>query len=190
MKKPSMLIPLFTICLIACNEPVKGTNNDNVTEVQTSVEQTKEGWKIHDHPAYSISYPNNEWTLDNSGLMGTSVLILKDGAADFRDNINVYIEDLTGKNIVLDKYIELSKKQIGQYITDYKSLESKRLNINGDECQMIVYNGVQGVFSLQWKQYYYIKDQKAYVVTYTRKQDHLSDNTDDGGEIMNSFKLK
>lgn len=78
-------------------------------------------WKTIDRPDFSIEYPDS-LALNKSGKMGTIFILFLDQETrkgSFRENINLTIEDLTGKNIDLDKYIKISKEQLNNIITGW-----------------------------------------------------------------------
>ncbi len=149
-------------------------------------------WKIFDQPSYSILYPAT-WELDKSGKMGTSFILfaaLESGQDKFRENVNLLIQDLTGKNIDLDKYTEISEGQIKTMVTNSTLIESKRLRNNTTEYHKIIYTGDQGTFHLKFEQYYMVIDNKAYVLTFTCEQNKFVDYRENAEKILNSFKLK
>lgn len=170
------------ISLIACGQiKQKTTGND-----------TEKGWKSLDESSYSIQYPEN-WELDKSGKMGLSLILLTKQSSpqdQFRDNVNILIQDLQGQNINLDKYVKISEEQIKTMITNGNLIESKRLNENGSEFQKVIYTGEQGVYKLKFEQFYWIKNEKAYVLTLTCELEQFETYKVTGEKIMNSFRLK
>ena len=170
------------ISLIACGQTMqKNTGNE-----------TENGWKSLNESGYSIQYPEN-WELDKSGKMGLSLILLTKPSSpqdQFRDNVNMLIQDLQGQNINLDKYVEISEGQIITMVSNGNLLESKRLSENGSEFQKIIYTGDQGVYKLKFEQYYWIKNGKAYVLTLTCELEQFETYKVTGEKILKSFRLK
>ena len=56
--------------------------------------------------------------------------------------------------------------------------------------QKVIYNDDQGIYKLKFEQYYWVKKEKAYVLTLTCEIDQFEQYIETGEEIMNSFRLK
>jgi len=91
-------ITAFFISLVAC------LSAQNTT--QTDIPDT---WKAINENNYAIQYPDS-FILDKTGQMGTTFILLSKQTSQqdmFRENVNLMIQDLTGKKISLDKYVEI-----------------------------------------------------------------------------------
>jgi hypothetical protein len=162
-----------------------------VATAAISFGQETNNWKQLEQNGYSIEYPN-DWDLDTSGQMGSSFIIFSKQSStqdQFRENINLIIQNLTGYTINLDQYTEISLGQIKTMITNGNILESKRLKANGPEFQKVVYTGDQGIYKLKFEQYYWIKNNEAYVLTFTTEVDQFDSYKETGEKILNSFIL-
>jgi len=161
-------------------------------ESQTTKSNTQNDWKTLDENGYSIKYPDG-WELNKSGQMGTSFMLLTQlsSAQDkFRENVNLIIQDLTGQNIDLSKYVEISEGQIKSLGANGNLLESKRLNSNGKNFQKVIYSLKQGIYNLNIEQYYWVEKDKAFVLTLTCETSEFPKYKETGEKILNSFKLK
>jgi len=150
------------------------------------------GWKILKTTEYSIQYPST-WDLDQSGGYNTQFLLLsplESKGDNFRENINLVIEDLQGKDIDLDQYTTLAKDQIKKYITNVNFLETTTVGKKPDIHEKVIYTGDQGVYHLNFEQYYWVKNGNAYVVTLTCEQNKVAAFKETGESIMNSFVVK
>jgi hypothetical protein len=173
---------LFVLGLLSCGEkkpvPVPADNSD--------------GWKTVTTDAYTIRYPST-WTLDNSGRMGMTLQIfsaLSSPDDKFRENVNLVIQDLSGQPVKkLDQYMLLSENQIKTMLADPEILSCERSNRDGQEFQNIQYTAKQGIYKLRFQQYCTIKNEKAYVLTFTCVADEFEKYREVGGKIMDSFKL-
>jgi len=173
-----IIIAIMTTCGQAKQKNMQNANPTN--------------WKTLEQRDYTIKYPDS-FELNTSGQMGTSFLLFfKQSSANemFRENINLIIQDLKGLNISLDGFVEISENQIKTLITDGILIESKRFKKDNSEFHELIYTGKQGVYELKWKQYFTIKNEKAYILTLTTEVEQFETYKTVGEEIMNSFKLK
>ena len=176
-----LLIPLF-----ACAQ----TTNKKVSEAKNPTINV--GWKIFDQPDFSIQYPSS-WNLNQNGPMGMSFIILSARESEqdkFSENVNLIIQDMTGKDIDLNKYTTNSEEQIKTLATNSALIESKRIKKGKAEYHKIIYTADQGIFHLKMEQYYWVIKQKAYVLTFTSEQNKYADFVERGEKIMNTFILK
>lgn len=146
-------------------------------------------WKTLEDSELMIKYPGN-WEINQSGIAGTKFILFSPHSQSpaFRDNINLIIQDLKGQNIDLKKYVEISTDQIKQLITNGKILSSETTTANPKH--KIIYTGSQGQLNLKWQQYYWVKNEKAYVLTFTADQNSFDKQMESVNQIMDSFKIK
>ena len=161
-------------------------------ESNSTAKGTNPKWKTFDGANYSIQYPP-EWELNQSGQMGTTFILfslLESSQDQFKDNVNLLIQDLSGYNIDLDKYAEISEGQVKTMITNSTLIESKRIKNGSEEHHRMIYTGDQGVFHLKYEQYYWVNNDKAYVLTLTCEQTKFANYKEIGESILNSFTFK
>ncbi len=148
-------------------------------------------WKSIKDNDFTIEYPEN-WELNKSGQMGTKFILfskLSNSTDKFRENVNLIIQDLTGSNITLDKYVEISENQIRTLVTNGKIIETNRNTEKEFEYHKMIYTGKQGVFDLKFIQYFWVLENKAFVLTFTTEIDEFDNFVQIGKKIMNSFKI-
>ena len=148
-------------------------------------------WKSLTDKDFTIEYPDN-WDLDKSGQMGTKFYLfskLSDSSDKFRENVNLIIQDLTGLNLSLDKFVDVSEKQITRMITNGKIVESKRVSNKEFEFHKMIYTGKVGTLDLKFIQYYWVLDNKAFVLTFTSEIKEFDNYVEVGKKIMDSFKI-
>ena len=153
--------------------------------------QSKE-WNSLAENNYSIQYPN-DWEVNKSGLMNTSFILLSQLTSQtdqFRENVNLIIQDLKGLNIDLDKYVVLSESQVKTMITDGNIISSDRVKNKEFEFQKVIYTGKQGIFELKFEQYYFIHNDKAYVLTLTCEENEFNTYKIIGEKILDSFSIE
>lgn len=149
-------------------------------------------WNSLNDKDYSIQYLE-KWKLNKSGQMGTSFILFSQLTSDndqFKENVNLIIQDLSEHNIDLNKYVEISEGQIKKMITDGNIISSNRIKKNETEFHKVIYTGKQGVFDLKFEQYYWVQNGKAYVLTLTCEVNEFNDFKDIGERMLDSFKIK
>jgi hypothetical protein len=150
------------------------------------------GWKNFDGTNYFVQYPPN-WELNQNGQMGASFIFfspLENDKDQFKENVNLLVQDLTGRNIDLDKFVEISEGQVKTMITNSTLVESTRMKSPNPEFHKMIYSGDQGIYHLKFEQYFWIINQQAYILTLTCEQTKFSDYKETGEKILNSFLFK
>ncbi|HUR31878.1 MAG TPA: PsbP-related protein [Saprospiraceae bacterium] len=140
---------------------------------------------------FKLQYPES-WTLDTSGQWGAAVMIfspLESEADQFNENVNVLIQDLTGQNINLEKYKQITEEQITTLATDGKIIESAIVMIGNEESFRFMYTMTQGIFKLKISSVCLIHNDQAYLITFTGEVDQFDDYKSIGEQILNSFAL-
>ena len=181
-----ILTTLLLFALVACGQ----TNTKNKSANDNNKEVS--GWKTFSGANYTIQYPPN-WELNQSGQMGTSFILLSPLENDkdqFKENVNLLVQDLTGRNIDLDKFVEISEGQVKTMVTNSTLIESTRMKNANPEFHKMVYSGDQGIFHLKFEQYFWVINQQAYILTLTCEQNKFSDYKENGEKIINSFLFK
>lgn len=163
----------------------------NQSRVNDELKEAPQKWESLHESGYSIQYPH-DWTLDKSGQSGTSFIVLSQQKSPddlFRENVNLLIQDLSGLNIDLDKYTEISLDQVRTMLTKGKITENVKRSARGLPYQKVVYTGIQGIYEISCQQYYWVRDNKAYVLTLTCETDKVETYQETGEMILNSFKF-
>ena len=156
------------------------------------IQSSVDGWKTYMKDQYSIQYPAN-WELDTLGKMGTSFILfagVENQGEEFKENVNLIVQDLANSNTDLAKFVELSEGQIKKYITNAKIFESKRISVNNTEYHRIIYTGDLGILHLEWEQYYLIVKDKAFILTLTCEKKKFAKDRALAEQILSSFKVK
>lgn len=148
-------------------------------------------WKTFSQDLISIEYPE-DWEIQSPGQMGTKFILfspIRNQEDQFRENINLIIQDLSGHHMSMDQYVEASQQQIKNLITDGKLMESERIEKGGEQIHKIIFIGKQGMFELKFEQHYRIENDQAYVLTLTCIATEFDDYRERGEQIMDSFKI-
>lgn len=148
--------------------------------------------KNYNTDAYNILYPES-WKPDTSKMMGTDLVIfspLENEEDKFSENINIMIQDLDNQNIDLERYKEISDNQIRELFADSEVFESAVIKSNGADYYKMIYTMMQGDFRLKITSICFIKNDKAYLATFTVELDKYDNYKKVGNEILSSFKLR
>jgi hypothetical protein len=171
----SLLILLLTLSISAQQ---KNNNSDTFKNI------TRE--------RYSVDYPGS-WSIDTSKIFGTDLLLRSprtDSLDDFRENMNVFVQDLHGQNYDLFKMGQESEAQIKNMVTDVEIIDSKLDSTASHQCYIIKYKGRQGKNLLTTIQHYYLKDEVGIALTFTIKGGKEAEYVPLAEKMLASFKLK
>ncbi|XLS29851.1 hypothetical protein ACJD0Z_03275 [Flavobacteriaceae bacterium M23B6Z8] len=139
---------------------------------------------------YQISYPEN-WQIDQSGSRGTAFIIYMPSpgeVAGFKDNINLMVQDLTGYDLDLQGFTDLSLKQLEQMIKGVEVVSNDRKNDGNHDYQRLVFSSFQAGFDLKFEQRYWVIGKKAYVLTVTYLQKNASAQEPIIEKVFDTFK--
>lgn len=145
--------------------------------------------RIFDHKNYKLQYPKS-WRLDTSGMLGAELFLfspLENQTDKFSENINLIIQDLTGQNIDLEKYKDITDSQINEFVTEPKVFESSIIKKDKNEYYRINYTMTQGKLRLNITSHCIIRNEKAYLITLTIELDKYEQYKKVGEEILFSF---
>ncbi len=154
--------------------------------------ENKEDWLEYDSNKFSIQYPS-DWQLDTSKTMGIDVILMSEleGFQDnFRENVNVLVQDLAGTNIGLTEFATISEQQVETLITDSSIEYSMKEEGPAGEFHRVIYTGKQGIYNLKCEQYYFVKNERAYVLTFTAPVEKFDEYVEKAELIMDSFDFK
>ena len=178
------LFLIFAISALAC-----GQSQPKKSKIKK--EKLSE-WKSLSNDKFEIKYPS-DWDVDQSGLMGTSFLIfsqITDESDNFKENVNLLVQDLSENKLTLDTFVESSENQIETAFVNGKLISSDRIKNNGREYHKLVFAGEQQIYDLQFEQYYWVIEDEAYVLTLTCEIDQFNNYKEVGEKILNTFKIK
>jgi hypothetical protein len=138
---------------------------------------------------YSITYDSG-FRLDESGSNGTEFYLFSQKVKpgdDFVENINLIIQDLGTLKYDLNQFVTLSENQIK---TNGKLIESARKKSSEKEYHLLIFEGKFNGLDLKFLQYDFVKNDKAYILTFSAKKNEFADNQKKMELIMNTFELK
>ena len=141
---------------------------------------------------FIIRYPAS-WQTDDSKKLGAELFLFSPLETDndkFRENVNILIQDLKGQGIDLAKYKEITDKQLADFGTNGKLYESVIDNTGNIPVYRISYMMVQQGFRLRIISKCFIKNQKAYLVTFTSEFEKFDKYESEAKQIIETFEVK
>ncbi|WP_281227228.1 PsbP-related protein [Flavobacterium aquiphilum] len=179
--KHKLLLLLLVVVLgfIGCQKSQK---------VETGISKVENGTKEISRNGYFIRY-DASFRLDESGKNGVEFYLFtptKPGD-DFSENINLMIQDLGVLKYDLDQFVAISEKQIK---ASGKLIESTRKKTDGQEYQILIFEAKFNGLDLKFLQYDFVKNDKAYVLTFSAKQSEFENYRKEIEKVMNTFKLE
>jgi serine/threonine-protein kinase len=124
--------------------------------------------------------------------MGTEFIIFSPSENEndkFSENVNGLIQNLRGQDIDLGKYKEITDKQLTEMVTDCKVFESSIIKDGNKEYFRTIYSMTQGKLKLKITSICFIKNEKAYLLTFSAEFDKYEQYKKVGDEILSSFSL-
>jgi hypothetical protein len=140
---------------------------------------------------YKLKYPET-WRLDTSGSLGPELFVfspLENDTDKFSENVNVLIQNLQGQNINLEQYKQITDKQLSDLATDGKIYESSILKTDKGEFFRITYAMTQGKYRIKITSICFIRNDKAYLATFSSEFDKYDNYKEVGEQILSSFSL-
>ena len=140
---------------------------------------------------YKLKYPET-WRLDTSGNLGPELFVfspLENDTDKFSENVNVLIQNLQGQNINLEQYKQITEKQLADLATDGKIYESSILKTDKGEFFRITYAMTQGKYRIKITSICFIRNDKAYLATFSSELDKYDNYKEFGEQILSSFSL-
>ena len=179
-------ITLIFILLICSISFVQGQSKGSELKSNDKIE-----WETFTQNNFSIEYLS-EWRLDTTSQKGASFFLFSERSSKedkFSENINLVIQDLSGYDISMDQFVELSENQIKTLITNGKIVSSQRIKGEDLDYHRLSYTGTQGIFELMFVQHFWLVDNSAYVLTLTSEVDQYDNYKDVGNKMLNSFEI-
>lgn len=165
------------------NNSSKNNTSKNDTSDKNSSANTS-SWKSYSGDGYSIKL-SSDWS-KSRGSSAVDIAFAYDGATvndDFTENINVVIQDLTGYDLDLESYKDLSLDQYDDL--DYEVEDIYKKTIDGAKGYFCKVTCVESGINCVILQYFTVLDNNAYVFTFASDEDDFYDLED---EVMGIFE--
>jgi hypothetical protein len=174
MKKHILLLVAITISLLSFSQ-----------------EKSDSDWSTLDENDFSVDYPNS-WQLNTSGKMNSVFFLHSEPETNdtFSENINLITQDLSQQKMSLTEFVDLSLDQVKTALPDSEIIKSEFKEKKGTQYYEVIWKGYVADNNLQFKQYLFMKDNNAYILTFTALQSTFDAYLPKVNKIFNSFKLK
>lgn len=158
-------------------------------------------WSSYSDDYFSISYPANWMVIENKAQdvpTINEIIIFSEASGNIA--FNVVIENLSGYNLTLEKYMELGEMQLELAadaitpINTYTNGNAIKVNIDGADAYKIIYilnlGNVEGVeIKAKNMQVMTLKGEKAYILTYQVLNNEFDNYVDIVDKMIETFKF-
>ena len=135
---------------------------------QTAVDSVKvpENQKVI-KKAYTLTVPST-WRIDNECREEICSIFspadtLGEAYDRFVENINITVNKLNNPAYTVDQYAAYSIKYLPSVVKNFVVVDKKKLRSNA---YRVTYKGEKSNYNQTWRQYYYIKNSKVYIITF------------------------
>ncbi len=146
---------------------------------------------LYENPnqGFRIDYPDT-WSAQNrDDFFATGVVFfspLEDDSDQFKERVSILIENLAN-DTSLTQYTEQSLAEIKR-LSDPDVDEAQKINLGENKGRQIVYSGEENGRPVQRMQTWLVKDNQAYVITYTAKPDSYDKYLPTVEKMIESFQ--
>ncbi len=140
---------------------------------------------------FSISYPGN-WELNTQLVPGIyfQAFSPKEGPNDrYRESVNVVIEDLNGKQVSEQQYIDATKKNLFFNVKDYHLIKAGETMMGSYKAYEIIYTGKLDLYNLKFRAVISFFEKRAFIITYSSDLISYDKFYPEANKIMSSIKL-
>lgn len=138
---------------------------------------------------FSITFPKNWETKE--GIAGAVVASLSPRESDsdnFRENVNIVIEDLP-KDLTSEEYYQAGIVNLRK-VPEFKEEQKGKMTVDGKEAVWLIASHKSSNVSAKMIQYYVVKGKRAYVITGTALADTFAKYKPQFDQIAQSFKTE
>lgn len=147
---------------------------------------------IDNEKKYRISYPDTwEKKLDN----GMAIFLSKKESKEdlFRENVNVMVQDLSAQPMTLEQYTNLTKEQIIKGAGSSAIQTVKDITLADQKAKEMIFiipkNPLGSQIDLKIRQVWLIKNNKAFLITFTAEKNKYEKYLLEVTQTINTFKL-
>jgi hypothetical protein len=133
------------------------TDTAKIVVIEKPIYLEKKGYKIQIPKGWRLA---PECQDNNCSLFSPAdTLLLPD---TYVENINIAVEKLSSPGYTVDQYAAYSITYLPKVVQNFKLISKKKLNANSF---VVEYKGLKNNFLQTWRQFYYVKNSKVYIVT-------------------------
>lgn len=190
--KISLFLLGIMLIFVGCNNSSNSEAHKKENKREILDESILQKWDKQENNDLEIYYPP-AWNFNASGKMGALFVIsspLESEDDEFQDNINLVVYSLADSHIELSDYYLATMNDIKKQLLSVNIQEEKKLTNNEIEIQKVIFTTTQDDFVMTIQQYYFIHNQKAYIMTFTAEETKFDEYVEYVDLIMNSLKFK
>lgn len=142
-------------------------------------------------PNYEITFPNT-WELDTSNARGTEFFIYTKSEIKREQKsqiISLIVQNLASQNIDIVKYKQITERQMAGLGSSSKIFKSEIIQSTKGRYFQMLYSITQDNRKLKGTQICFIKNEKAYLITFTSDFNKFEQYRKVGEIILNSFSV-
>jgi len=145
---------------------------------------------VYTSPAYgyTLTYPTS-WAVreENGGTTVVFTTAAESASDNFRENLKVVVQDLSGAPMNLDAFISSQLEKKKQGLANYNPTHEENLKIGGYNARKLSYTGTLGSGLMRWVEIYTIRGLTAYTLTFTADESHYRFFVEDADKMLKSF---
>lgn len=169
------------ISLTACKKEVS-TDRDNSVPNGTATSENSTPTDVNTNFGFADS---EKWSKGASTLPNVDmVYFYNDNQNEFKENINVSRQDVGGMD--LEQFTDISIQAVKTSFNG-ELKQKKFTQINGKDAAVLEYSFINEGKRMNFIQHYYVKNDEAFVITYSADDEDFAKVRSDAEEMMNSF---
>ena len=169
-------------------ETTKKNSSKNNSSKKNNSSSNTSSWKSYSGDGYSIKL-SSDWS-KTKGSSAVDIAFAYDGTSqndDFAENINVVVQDLTGYDLDLESYKDLSMDQYAEL--DYNVDDIYKKTIDGAKGYFCKVSCEESGINCVILQYFTVIGDNAYVFTFASDEDDFDDLEDEVMEIYETIEF-
>lgn len=148
------------------------------------------GWQtyVDSLGKFKIAYPD-DWITKNNHNSIVFISPKENDNDSFQENVNIILQDLSNNRMTLDQYTSLTEKQVQEHLgsSAIKSIMDRTLA--GVRAKELIFDMNYKGANLKVRQDWFIKNNIAYLFTYTAETSQYDGYSKMANQIVASFKF-
>jgi hypothetical protein len=178
------IITLLLLCIAI--DGIAQTNKSKIAK-QPNIQFIK-----FEEENYSFEYPST-WVKSTMMLPKTKCNInapLENAEDKFKENVNLVVEDLTKRKVTdIKSYFTDSEAMLKKYMPNSKITTHELRKSSVGDYIYLEYDMSAMAYNMHITQYYYYKDGKGYIITFTIESAEVEKYKPLTAKVLNSFKF-
>lgn len=162
MNKGKKILIVLMVLTLSLNVLVGCTDKE--------VEAIRKNTTVYSNSEYNIEARYaSDWEINENGMQYIAAFLspVENENDTFRENINIIIEDISSYDFNNETFNDYTLEQLINCIPDCEIISNKKFNLSKDTVYETVYVGNCNLLELKWKSIYFVKNKKAYTITFS-----------------------